>query len=57
MVVVVVKPPETITEVINVCTIEYGIGVTDVEVTGTAFGEAVGVKDEVALVTTDVVGL
>ena len=56
MLVVVVKVPETITEVTHVCMIEYGVDAT-VEVTGTALGTAIGVKDEVTLVATGVAGL
>ena len=56
MLVVVVKVPETITDVIHVCMIEYGVDATGVgvEVTGTALGTAIGVKDEVTLVATGV---
>ena len=54
MVVVVVKVPETITEVTNVCMTEYCVCMTDVgiEVTGTVLGGTIGVNDEVALVAT-----
>jgi hypothetical protein len=59
MVVVVVKVPETRTDVTNVCTIEYGVGATGVgiEVIGIAFGVEVGVKGEVVLVATGVTEL
>jgi hypothetical protein len=54
MVAVVVKVSETITEVTNVCMIEDGVGIGDVEVTGTIL--LVGEKDEVVLVATGAAG-